>query len=343
MAETPEEHNGTRDRPRVPLSPEERSARANAGRKAWNDAHPDYYRDYRERNRESIRKKNRERERERYRKKKAEAERRRRDIERAREWAQRNPERRRETRRRWVENNRDRVRASQLAYYHRNKDTIAQRARERRLADPQKRRDQQRRWQQANPEKVAENQRRYRSNPETAAKVREYNREWKRRERRRQQAALPPRRLHSVSEPERIANLTAATEFFARRRRAAERRRLLEHFEKTPRPLLELWMRESALARRRQVVPDYLVEHGERLRDEVALDSRARPARGAAPFDIEVEVRRRAIIAVRRAQEGSRTAPSINAKARTGTAMQREQFEIAPRPSSRDNLIARTR
>ncbi|WP_100812203.1 MULTISPECIES: hypothetical protein [unclassified Microbacterium] len=295
------------------VSPEERKARDTAARKAWNEAHPDYYRDYRERNRESIRAKGRERERERRvrmkaeaeqrrQKMAAEAERRRRDVERAREWAQRNPDKKREQRRLYVENNRERVRALQLAYYYRNREQILQNARERRLADPDKRRQQQRRWQQANPEKVRENQRRYRSNPETAEKARAYNREWKRRERRRQQAGLPPRRLHPASEEERAANLAAATEFFTRRRLVSERRRLMQHFERTPRPLLEEWMRKSALARRRQIVPDYLVEHGERLRDEVTLDSRARQARGADPYDLETEVRRRAIAAVRRAR-----------------------------------------
>lgn len=336
MTGTRDEDSDNRNRPGRRLSTAERKARDNAARKAWNDAHPDYYREYRERNRESIREKGRERERRRRVKKKAEAEQRRRDVERAREWAKHNPERRREQQRGWVENNRERVRASQLAYYHRNSERISQRARERRLADPDKRREQQRRWQQANPEKVAENQRRYRSNPENAARVREYNREWRRRERRRQQAGLPPRRLHPVSESDRTANLAAATEFFARPRRAAERRRLMEHFEQTPRPLLEEWMRESALARRRQIVPDYLVEHGERLRDEVTLDSRARQARGAAPFDIEAEVRRRALVSVRRALQHFRMANSSDAKLRQGRVAQVEHLETRTRMMSVD-------
>lgn len=313
MAEEPETVSNDRDRPKRRLSPEERKARATAARKVWNQAHPYYYRDYRERNRENIRAKGRERERQRRVRMKAEAEqrrqktaadaeRRRRDVERARVWAQRNPEKKREQRRRYVENNRERIRAMQLAYYYRNREQILQNTRQRRLADPQKRRERQRRWQQANPEKVRENQRRYRSNPEIAEKARAYNREWKRRERRRQQAGLPPRRLHPASEEERAANLAAATEFFTRPRRVSERRRLMQHFERTPRPLLEEWMQESALARRRQIVPDYLVEHVERLRDEVTLDSRARQARGAYPYDLETEVRRRAIAAVRRAR-----------------------------------------
>ena len=39
---------------------EERAARLAAQRKAWNDAHPSYYAEYRDRNREEIRRKNRE-------------------------------------------------------------------------------------------------------------------------------------------------------------------------------------------------------------------------------------------------------------------------------------------
>lgn len=339
MDQTPEQHGIDRDGDRRRLSPEERKARDSAARRAWNDAHPDYYRDYRERNRESIRAKGRERERQRRVRMKAEAEqrrqkleadaeRRRRDIERAREWARRNPDKKRAQRQRYVENNRDRIRAMQLAYYDRNREQILQKTRERRLADPQKRREQQRRWQQANPEKVRENQRNYRSNPETAEKARAYNREWKRRERRRQLAGLPPRRLHLVSESERAANLAAATEFFTRRRRVAERRRLMEHFERTPRPVLEEWMRESALARRRQIIPDYLVEHGDRLRDEVTLDSRARQARGAAPYDVESEVRRRAVDAVRRALEDVRLARSGDPIWRPDAVAQSEEVEI---------------
>ena len=41
----------------------ERAARLAAQRKAWNDAHPGYYAEYRARNREDIRRKNRERDR----------------------------------------------------------------------------------------------------------------------------------------------------------------------------------------------------------------------------------------------------------------------------------------
>lgn len=52
MAEEPETVSDDRDRPKRRLSPAERKARDTAARKVWNEAHPDYYRDYRERNRE---------------------------------------------------------------------------------------------------------------------------------------------------------------------------------------------------------------------------------------------------------------------------------------------------
>lgn len=70
-------------------------------RRAWNDAHPTYYADYRERNREYIRKSNRERERRRAQRERDEKERRHHGIERAKEWARQHPEERKRARERY--------------------------------------------------------------------------------------------------------------------------------------------------------------------------------------------------------------------------------------------------
>ena len=68
-------------------SDDERASRLAAQRKAWNDAHPTYYAEYRERNREDIRRKNRERERDRAQREREEKARRQKGIDRAKAWA----------------------------------------------------------------------------------------------------------------------------------------------------------------------------------------------------------------------------------------------------------------
>ena len=68
-------------------SDDERAARLAAQRKAWNEAHPTYYAEYRERNREDIRRKNRERERDRAHREREEKARRLKGIDRAKAWA----------------------------------------------------------------------------------------------------------------------------------------------------------------------------------------------------------------------------------------------------------------
>ena len=65
---------------------DERAARLAAQRKAWNDAHPTYYADYRDRNREEIRRKNREYMRDQAQRERDEKERRQKGIARAKAW-----------------------------------------------------------------------------------------------------------------------------------------------------------------------------------------------------------------------------------------------------------------
>ncbi len=117
---------------------DERAARLAAQRKAWNDAHPTYYADYRARNREYIRKTNRERERRRAERERDEKERRQKGIERAKEWARQHPEERKQARERYKQNHPEAYKQAQRDYYYRNRDAIAERKRAREAADPEK-------------------------------------------------------------------------------------------------------------------------------------------------------------------------------------------------------------
>ncbi len=126
-------------------SDDERAARLAAQRKAWNDAHPTYYTDYRERNLDDIRRKNRERERERTRREREEKERRRKAIDRAKAWANEHPEARQQARERYKQKHPETYKQAQRDYYHRNRDAIAERRRARQAADPEKANEERRR------------------------------------------------------------------------------------------------------------------------------------------------------------------------------------------------------
>ncbi|WP_193596611.1 hypothetical protein [Microbacterium sp. YJN-G] len=115
---------------------EERAARLAAQRKAWNDAHPTYYADYRDRNREEIRRKNRERMREQAQRERDEKARRKKGIDRAKAWAKEHPEERQQARERYKERHPEAYKQAQRDYYYRNREAIAERRRAREAADP---------------------------------------------------------------------------------------------------------------------------------------------------------------------------------------------------------------
>ena len=146
--------------------------------------------------------------------------------------------------------------------------------------------------------------------------------------------------------------LSAADKFFERRRTAGNLAQLRDelktvrgpldagwradakaNFEPTPPHLLAAWALDSARAQtrltrdeRREMFAGYLAKHGEKLRAEVTLDSRARILRGAAPFDVEKEVRSRAADALNQAEHArlervlKRTMSSFGLPARRRTA-----------------------
>lgn len=177
-------------------SDEERAARLAAQRKAWNDAHPTYYAEYRERNREDIRRKNRERERDRAQREREEKSRRQKGIDRARAWAAEHPEERQQARERYKQKHPETYKQAQRDYYHRNRDAIAERRRAREAADPAKANEARRRA--VDRARAAGRDPAWSPTPDQRATYRERENETRRLQRRRARAGLPERRLHRV-------------------------------------------------------------------------------------------------------------------------------------------------
>jgi len=279
------------------LNDDERAARHAAQRQAWNDTHPTYYAEYRERNRERIRKTNRERERRRAQRERDEQERSRKGIERAKEWARRHPEERQQARERYKQKHPEAYKQAQRDYYYRNRDAIAERRRAREAA---------------NPEKANEAHRRAVARARAAGRVAEWSpsasqqesyrqreNEARRLHRRRARAGLPDRRFHRVLAAERRHNAAAADAFFARKRSREEMARIREQDVPTPPELVHAWQHRwetRRVAREILAMADaYFIDHEVELRARVAEVSRARFRAGLLPLDVYTEPRRRAL------------------------------------------------
>ncbi|GEP48940.1 hypothetical protein FVP74_04785 [Microbacterium saccharophilum] len=278
-------------------SDEERAARLAAQRKAWNDAHPGYYAEYRERNREDIRRKNRERERDRAQREREEKARRQKGIDRATAWAKEHPEERQRARERYKQKHPEAYKQAQRDYYHRNRDAIAERRRAREAADPQKANEARRRA--VDRARAGGRDSAWSPTPEQRATYRERENEARRLARRRARAGLPERQLHRVHAPDRRHNDAAADEFFAKRRSGQEVARIREQDVPTP-PELVHAMQERSENRRvvREILAiaeEYFAEHEVELRARVAEVSRARFRGGMLPLDVHTEPRRHAL------------------------------------------------
>lgn len=287
-------------------------ARARAQRQAWSDAHPNYYREYYARNREH----DLERKRLRRYEAKAAIEQRRRAVERAGEWAKANPDARREARERYKASNPEEYRAAQRDYYHRNKEKIRvrQQARESAMGAEQLRaiRRQSKAVRAGRGDTWTPNQ-------EQRDRYRAQTLETKKLDRRLQRAGLPPRSVRRTLVSERRANLAAAEKFFNTTQK--QRHEMLRGIRNgrgetgiVPPEALQEWSVLTAKIRERSrfreelpgKVQKYLEKHGARLRDEIALDSRAGELRGNPPLNEDIELRRRAVDAV------SKAAPAIH-------------------------------
>ncbi|TDN92793.1 hypothetical protein [Microbacterium sp. BK668] len=277
-------------------SDDERAARLAAQRKAWNDAHPNYYAEYRERNREDIRRKNRDRERQRTQRAREEKAQRQKGIDRAKAWAKEHPEERQQARERHKQKHPDAYKQAQRDYYYRNRDAITERRRAREAADPEKANEARRRA--VDRARAAGRDSAWSPTEAQRATYRERENEAKRLPRRRARAGLPERQLHRVHAPERRHNDATADAFFAKKRSGHDVARIREQDEPTP-PELVHALQERSDSRRvvreiLAVADEYFADHEVELRARVAEVSRARFRGGMLPLDVYTEPRRHA-------------------------------------------------
>ena len=113
-----------------------------------------------------------------------------------------------------------------------------------------------------------------------------------------QAQGLPPPQLQKTTAAERRTNGTAAREFFTRARIATQRRDLTKNDDSPPtaQELQDAARDRSDIrprAERQQHISNFMTRHGERIRREIELDSRARQIRGAAPLSIDAELVKR--------------------------------------------------
>lgn len=350
--------NGERRIQRAKLSPEERAARNAEHKRRWKERNPEYQRAWRLANPEKHRAHSRATH--------QRAMRRKRRNQKARQRYSENPEPHRERGRRFRRDHPEKVaeykrrfrerhpeRAAEQArrgterWRDRNADAAREKARisaaERRQADPEKFRA----WYQANLE-------RERARSRDASRLRS----------RLKALGLPPRSVGKVYANEKRAHAVEADQFFQRRRTAGDVARIREElkparaildaawrtdakarFEPTPTHLLAAWARDSALAKarltrveRREMFAGYLDKHGDQLRRDAELDSRARVLRGAPPLDVEKEVKLRAAEALNEAERArlerivARTMSSFGVPA--SEAMRRRQAAAKTEPTA---------
>lgn len=314
--------NGERRIERAKLSPEERAARNAEHKRRWKERNPEYQRAWRLANPEKHRAYSRATQ--------QRASRRKRRNEKARQKYSENPEPHRERGRRFRREHPEKVAEYQRRFRERHPERAAEQARrgtrnwrdrnaeavreksrndaaQRREADP----DKFRAWYQANLE-------RERARSREASRLRS----------RLKALGLPPRSIGKVYANEKRAHAVEADQFFQRRRTAGDVARVREElkparaildpawrsdakarFEPTPTHLLAAWARDSALAKarrtpeeRRAMFAGYLAKHGDQLRQDATLDSRARVLRGAPPLDVEREIKQRAADALNQAE-----------------------------------------
>jgi hypothetical protein len=276
---------------------EERTARLAAQRKAWNDAHPTYYAEYRDRNREEIRRKNREYMRDQAQRERDEKERRQKGIDRAKAWAAEHPQERQQARERYKQKHPEAYKQTQRDYYYRNREAIAERRRAREAADPDKANEARRRA--VDRAREAGRDSAWSPTPDQRAAYRERENEARRQARRRARAGLPDRQLHRVQAPERRHNDAAADAFFAQKRTGGDVARIRAQDEPTPPGLVQA-LQERSENRRvvREILAiadEYFAEHEVELRARVAEVSRARFRGGMLPLDVYTEPRRHAL------------------------------------------------
>lgn len=355
--------NGERRIARARLSPEDRAARHAEQRRQWNERNPDYGQRWKQANPERHQSHSRATARRARRRKQRNAKARQKysenpepHRERGRRFRRDHPEKVAEYTRRFRERHPERAaeqsRRSSQNWRDRNADAAREKERaaaaQRRQADP----DKFRAWYQANLE-------RERARSRDRARLRS----------RLKALGLPPRSTGKVYANEKRAHAAEARRFFERRRTAADVALLREElnpaqailnaarrvdakarFEPTPAYLLAAWARDSALARarlgaieRRDMVAGYLAKHGDQLRRDAELDSRARVLRGAPPLDIEKEVTLRAADALETAEHARLERIVARTTASFGTSPSETVRRPQPPPTAKRTTLAQNR
>lgn len=231
-------------------------ARRAAYGRAWREANPDRVREsritWKANNLDRARELNRESMRRTSTRRKKEAERRQKQGERSRLWAQQNPEKVRERKRQWREANPERARAQDRASYQRHKEAIAERSKALRDQNPEKNKRANAEWREKHPNYGTEYARKWRENPENYARQLELNRQAKKLKRRLTELGLPPAHRHRTLVAEKRSNQRAADVFFT-----PEGRDWHRHFD-----LLVGFLRET-IRDRGQALQSRAIEAGE--------------------------------------------------------------------------------
>jgi hypothetical protein len=276
-----------------------RAARKAEAQREWKRNNPDkvkaYQDAFRAKHADRLRAANRERERERYAKARAERERRAAARERARDWYAQNRERHLEYQRQYRAAKRaedpDAYRAAKnernKRWNARHREAVAAKAREKHRDNPEVKREQAARYYAAHAEEVKARRRAYYASHREAQLAKQ--REWRRREKRRLEAGLPPRRIHRVSRADRERHAAAADDFFARSYTTDEIK-VIRGDTPTPQRLLAEWKRQSAQHRaafRHAAAP--------RPTPDLATEARVAAAAARAQEDARLDAIARAI------------------------------------------------
>jgi hypothetical protein len=226
----------------------------------------------------------------------------------------------------WAEAHPERVQQFKATSRERNRNARNAREREQYATEREKFLSYQREYRarSENKERIAAQKRESERRRRTADRegYNAYQREYRAREKRRRELGLPPRPTHRSTSAEIAANEVAAFQFFAERRKAAQRRELslealtVHRAATAPRsePSREAALREAAdlvataEARARREEARFAAfmtgKEGETLREEVQMDNAARMyfGKGAYP-DLHAEVHRRATAVLERDAE----------------------------------------
>lgn len=228
-----------------------------------------------------------------------------------------NPEPAKAKMRAWAAANPERVKQHRETSRARNRESRNARQREQYVAEHEKflRKQREYRAREENKEKIASQKRESERRRREADRegYNEYQREYRVRERRRRELGLPPRPAHRSSQGQIEANEVAAFQFFAERRKAAQRRELSREVvevhraatapqseqlrEAALREVAELVAATEARARREEArfAAFMTGDEGAALREEVQMDNAARTYFGKEPYpDLHAEVHRRA-------------------------------------------------